>query len=1144
MVRAAALAACLLALAAGAAAAASAPIDFPVAGCAEGYMKLEFMAPRDSTDPIAKCLMVILEPLQSAGSHVPGLWPAQYGVADAPDPTYAGYPSYVECPLEARAPIQATSYTQTASQSRAQRLEGIRRAIIKAFASHVYGLDDFGNYLHKLEVNDLDYYKGVLMVKRTQYDTLMYVITENTLTVNEVLQDDDNSPVGFVTSCDDLLRFSNPPYEDAYARCFSNTDAALDCPANSYPVMVVLDLNEDDQKDTAFKICGLCPAGTYGDGNGCSTCPAGQKSLIGGGCTDCDVGTYSNAGSSVCIPCPTGTYADTVASKECSQCPEDTYSWIPGAEFCMRCVKGLPTCCVDTTACPVPLIDGVTGDGIPASTPAAGTTIVAVSQMGDLNGNGRCDLTGDYEIPAFTKCESWDTVDVSMKLAFKVAGDCSIQISPITDPTCADPTDARNNPDSPLYDPDVHQYGKFGWLGKIGMRGYYYWNTRTARFEIGSMLNTTANVKNHMMFSIAPTAAEFADMFFYAATTDPLEAMSTVIKDIPGPTNPEVCTAQLAVLGGLLGDEATGAKAVNYPDACPPGSYYDQNGRCPTCPVGFTCVGNDLPDLATVVPCPDNTYNPYLGSSEPCISCADATTVSLGYTSYAAAAQCDVDRVDLDCIGNRDHGYHCIPCAEGSVALKTVVDDSDPATNDGPADAAATLTNPALPEGATFCDACPSGSFQDYTVPLPAYGWQQPCTLCPADTYRAGDATPENNVCKPVPAGYRLKQTAAIADGRAQSEIELCPKGQVSFYDTNSVRIPKGVPTACAACTELDTQLGFTGTAKKWAHTYAPRKGMTQCIPCPGGTVPSYDAVLLATYSCKACPNGMFRDAYTVNDSCVPCGPGKEVGPSSKMDCTMCRAGTYMNATRAGGATTLANTCDLCPIHTYRPTMGALSCLPCPRGTQTSNTGNVECTACPIGYFNNNAGTACKPAQAGTFVNTTGANVTTPCPKGTWNNEQAQDNCNPCAPGKYSNTFGSTECKTCAAGTYSAGQATACKECRPGYFAPAGAAACSPCKPGTYAPVGTSATCKLCPKGYQCPTNAMKAVGSCPKGTFSNKEGNKQCTPCPTNTYSNGGGAAPTAVVACIKCAPGTNTRGLVGQSKCQVIRPQVKRLF
>ena len=50
----------------------------------------------------------------------------------------------------------------------------------------------------------------------------------------------------------------------------------------------------------------------------------------------------------------------------------------------------------------------------------------------------------------------------------------------------------------------------------------------------------------------------------------------------------------------------------------------------------------------------------------------------------------------------------------------------------------------------------------------------------------------------------------------------------------------------------------------------------------------------------------------------------------------------------------------------------------------------------------------------------------------------------------------------------------------------------------------------------------------------------------PVNTYSAGGGtaASPFAVMACIKCQPGTNTRGLTGQSKCQVIRPQVKRLF
>ena len=68
-----------------------------------------------------------------------------------------------------------------------------------------------------------------------------------------------------------------------------------------------------------------------------------------------------------------------------------------------------------------------------------------------------------------------------------------------------------------------------------------------------------------------------------------------------------------------------------------------------------------------------DTYNPYLGSSEPCISCADATTVSLGYTSYAAAAQCDVDRVDLDCIGSE------CPLAAGSTPRSFLLSDGETA---------------------------------------------------------------------------------------------------------------------------------------------------------------------------------------------------------------------------------------------------------------------------------------------------------------------------------------------------------------------------------------------------------------------------------------------------------------------------------
>lgn len=78
-----------------------------------------------------------------------------------------------------------------------------------------------------------------------------------------------------------------------------------------------------------------------------------------------------------------------------------------------------------------------------------------------------------------------------------------------------------------------------------------------------------------------------------------------------------------------------------------------------------------------------------------------------------------------------------------------------------------------------------------------------------------------------------------------------------------------------------------------------------------------------------------------------------------------------------------------------------------------------------------------------------------------------------------------------------------------------------------------SGTCALCPKGKQCPTIATAAPKDCPRGYFSGKEGAKLCTACPVNTF-----AGSTGSVQCTPCASGTSTRGLVGQSACQTIRP------
>jgi len=61
-------------------------------------------------------------------------------------------------------------------------------------------------------------------------------------------------------------------------------------------------------------------------------------------------------------------------------------------------------------------------------------------------------------------------------------------------------------------------------------------------------------------------------------------------------------------------------------------------------------------------------------------------------------------------------------------------------------------------------------------------------------------------------AGYKLTDLT-------HTEITLCPKGQVAFYE-GGARIPNNDQTNCIACADLDPT--------KWAHTFAPRKG--ECV--------------------------------------------------------------------------------------------------------------------------------------------------------------------------------------------------------------------------------------------------------------------------------------------------------------------------
>jgi len=127
-------------------------------------------------------------------------------------------------------------------------------------------------------------------------------------------------------------------------------------------------------------------------------------------------------------------------------------------------------------------------------------------------------------------------------------------------------------------------------------------------------------------------------------------------------------------------------------------------------------------------------------------------------------------------------------------------------------------------------------------------------------------------------AGYKLKDASHV-------EVDLCPVGTVSFYSSTGDRIPLDNPQNCMACSALDGELGLVAPNLKWGHTYAPRAGMTACIPCPGGTIPQTTNGV--TDTCVACPNGQYRDVTSASPSCSVCPAGQEVGPSSKMDCKM-----------------------------------------------------------------------------------------------------------------------------------------------------------------------------------------------------------------------------------------------------------------
>ncbi|KAL4425823.1 hypothetical protein ABPG75_009839 [Micractinium tetrahymenae] len=826
------------------------------------------------------------------------------------------------------------------------------------------------------------------------------------------------------------------------------TDLATKCSLGAYGITV-----------GTTKICALCPAGTYSDdGVGCSPCAAGKAlGTVGGtdatACTACLAGSYAQGGNSDCLLCPAGQYQNDTSQGTCKDCESNTWSLFPGMTQCLACVGGVPNAV-----------------GIPSS----GYHLLSISDAGTLKGG--CSAT--YKPNLTTKCSMSDTL-----LSVFVDYDCSVTITPIFDETCSEPGSTFYN------------------YNDLAIQGAYVDST-----HIRTMLPTASTgiyASSYMLTLFADTGKVNAT--FSAVTVDPSAA---------GTISAASCAGQFNVDGG----EVIAIDSGNSGATCPAGTYALSGQYCPPCPTGYTCAGGDK------VACGYDQYNKYLGKSvagTSCTTCDPAATPR--YTSLPGADYCTVPYVNMTCgdgLEYDDSSSTCVPCADGWKRLAST-DDVCVACQAGTAKLNAThcaactgntvAPVDAMSECGRLCSvrrmARPAHLCSWLRIGPGTYSNGTACVPCADGKFRSGDATPENNVCKPIPAGYKEKTGVT-----AKSEIELCDVGTYSAWSNTGTRDPAD-PTQCSGCT---------------LNSYAPRKGMQKCIACKAGTIPN-----VAKDGCTACTANGYRAAFMAQADCATCPAGSETGPSNHAACTPCRPGYVSDASGAD--------CTACGAHQFQSMSGQQTCQPCPKGYEgvdDADTATVACTPCAKGYYNNLQQHNCTAAPMGTYVNTTGATAYTPCPYGTFSAEAGSDTCDACPPGQYTNTLGSKSCKTCPSGTFSSGRASTCQSCKAGYYAAAGSSVCSPCKPGYYSSTPRSGSCLLCPIGKQCPLSATAVPQTCGKGYYSATEGARLCTPCPVNTYQPG-----TSPTQCVRCADGYNTRGLTGQSRCQIVRTRPLRL-
>ncbi|KAL8271281.1 hypothetical protein Esti_004796 [Eimeria stiedai] len=918
----------------------------------------------------------------------------------------------------------------------------------------------------------------------------------------------------------------------------------IPCPAGHY-------CDYGDNENAPDRVSGVCSeglmslnTGKFGDAH--SIRPIEPKAGMGAQCVVCDPGYkcagglrtpcgrgYFSEGGSACTKCEAGHYCpDEVTTRE-----QMEQQKCPAGTFCKEGVDSVPW--VSSHPCPK-------GSYCPE-----GTVAPVGCPVGKVNPkSGQADLSACTPVPAgyYVSSPGWAEPEGLCKLGhYCPEGSTSGQMNPCPLGTFARQTGAKSEEDC---DKCPQGYYCNGQTPILCEEGHYcpLGSVEPQECPPGTLSTTTGNTSINECIACPPG--------YYCE-----EGGTTITFNHDGVCFGRIVNARYMCYGGAVTPTPTdgvtgercspggyckaGATTKSY---CEAGKYNPNEGAssakdCINCPEGYVCSGSHSPEpdgkcspgayctggafssrqhvaakghyapegSSMQYPCKAGSFGPHEGLAE-CYLCPPGwITIEEGQTKcrYCFEGQyCPeagiTDGIDCPAGTYRDKGHaasiagchHCPPfkaCTQPRLETQTFSN----CKAGYYCIYGSSSTQPEISSNnynINKAGPCPPGFYCE---------GNKPPAPCPRGTLGLADKQTSASDCLECTAG---RECTALGGLQSAS----CPEGFFCPVRTINARrkanfCHKGQKCPAGSDSGKDCEKG----------TFAPFKGMSQCINCPAGYVcddPNID------FETQNCPKGFFCPTAAANATPCPIGTvGLATNLSNKSLCLICPPGHYCSSTTRDGST---------DIHE------------CPEGTY-SNPGaksGDECVECPAGSFCPHSTSTPIPCLAGMLCAETGLHAAKgQCPAGKFcklgDNDKIQEQvCRSgaycpegspgpllCPIGKYSSTseaVNDASCIECPAGRYCGAPGVNVPEgtCAQGYY----------CPQGSFVPEPQE---YVCPKGHMCPgQSAQPTPCDAALNKYQPRRGQAVCESCPAGFRCDSTGVEPCP--AGQYCPPGAERQG------------------